>query len=98
MFREIYNYRELAKKCYTVNEDMVKKEPTFEVFIAGLKDKDEIYPNLIGGSGTLTNTLKLIECKSCPQPILLEYQRHNWNLIGQNLLDWGIARKAEAIS
>lgn len=98
MFRQTSDYRDLAKKCYIVNEDMVKKEPTFEGFIAGLKDKGEIYPNLIGGSGTLTHTIELIKSESCPQPILLEYQKHNWTLIGQNLLDWGIARKAEAIS
>lgn len=98
MFRNTYNYKDLAKKCYLANEDMVRKEPDFEGFIAGLKDKDEFYPNLIGGSGILNRSLELINSDSCPQPILLEYQRHNWELIGQNLLDWGIARKAEAIS
>ena len=81
MFRNTKEYRELAKKCYVVNRNMVRKEPSFEGFVAGLKDKDEIYPNLIGGSGTLTNTLELIKSESCPQPILLEYQKHNWNLI-----------------
>lgn len=97
MFRGTEEYQKLAKKCYVVNEDMVRKEPSFENFIAGLNDKKEIYPNLIGGSGTLTRALTLIDSASCPQPVLLEFQRHNWNLIGQNLLDWGIARKAEAI-
>lgn len=90
--------RELAKKCYAANDDKIENEPDFEAFVATLPNKGEIYPNLIGGSRTLTKTLKLIESDTCPQPILLDYQRNNWNMIGQCLLDWGIARKAEAIS
>ena len=80
MFRETYNYQKLAKKCYVVNKDMVRKEPAFESFITGLKDKDEIYPNLIGGLGILKRSLELINSESCPQPIL-EYQRHNLVMI-----------------
>lgn len=98
MFRNSTDYREFAKKCYAANDDMVKNEPDFEAFVAALPNKEKIYPNLIGGSGTLTRTLILIESDACPQPILLDYQRNNWNMIGQSLLDWGIARKAEAIS
>lgn len=98
MFCNSNDYREFAKKCYVVNTDKVGMEPSFDTFVDGLKDKAEIYPNLIGGSGILTRTLALIESESCPQPILLDYQRHNWNMIGQSLLDWGIARRAEAIS
>ncbi len=98
MFRTTANFREFAKKCYVVNEDKVSLEPSFEIFTTDMEDKAEIYPNLIGGSGILTRTLELIGSENCPQPELLDFQRHNWNLIGQSLLDWGIARKAEAIS
>lgn len=98
MFRKTPDYREFAKLCYMANEDKVRKEPSFDAFVSGLNNKDEIYPNLIGGSGTLTRALELIKSESCPQPMLLDFQRRNWEVIGQNLLDWGIARKAEGIS
>lgn len=98
MFRNEPDYRNFAEKCYGCNQDKVNLEPDFCTFVSKLADKTEIYPNLIGGTGTIKRTLDLIKTNSCPKPDLLDFQRKNWNLIGQYLLDWCIARVPESIS
>lgn len=92
------DYQMFAEKCYMTNLDFVNTEPSFQNFINGLPNKAEVYPNLIGGSGTLNGALDMIDNNTCPQPELLEFQRNNWEVIGQNMLDWCIARMPEAIS
>lgn len=91
------DYREFAASCYVQNDDYVAAQPDFDVFIAGLKNKDIIYSNLIGGTGTIKMTLSLIDSGNVPSPVLLNYQKNNWNLIGQVMLNWCISRKQEAI-
>lgn len=98
MLRNSADYQKFAEKCYMANHDFVNVEPSFQNFISGLSNKAIIYPNLIGGSGTINNTLAMIDNNSCPQPELLEFQRDNWEVIGQNMLDWCVARIPESIS
>lgn len=98
LFQNNLDYQNFAKKCYEANADKINKNPSFENYVNSLQDKGEIYPNLIGGSGILVNTLELINSKKCPPPILLDFQKNNWESIGKILLSWGIARDTESIS
>lgn len=98
MFRNTPDYQLFAKKCYLSNEDKVNCEPSFSTFVSTLANKAEIYPNLIGGTGTIKRSLDLIESDSCPEPNLLRFQLNNWNVIGQAMLDWCIARRPEGLS
>lgn len=91
------DYRDFAAHCYMQNDDNVALQPDFNIFIAGLNNKDTVYSNLIGGTGTIKMTLGLIETGNVPSPVLFNYQRENWNRIGQVMLNWCISRRQEAI-
>lgn len=54
--------------------------------------------NYLGGTGTIRNTLELIDSGNAPKPELLTFQRNNWDTIGKAMLDWCIARKSEALT
>lgn len=87
-------YMTFAKLCYAQNSKMLKD---FDTHLQELPKKGQVYPPLIGGTGTIKMTLKLISNSNCPVPILLEYQKNNWNKIGQNMLNWCVAKNKEAI-
>ena len=91
------DYYAFAKKCYTMNVEMMANESDFDYYVRNNRTK-EIYPRLLKGTNTILRTLDIIQKDNCPQPILLEYQTKYWNEIGQSMLDWCIARKKEAIS
>ena len=83
-----------AKLCYNQNPEMSKD---FEIHLQELDIKGQVYPPLIGGTGTMKMTLNLISNNNFPIPVLLDYQKKNWVRIGQNMLDWCVARNKEAI-
>jgi hypothetical protein len=88
------DYMTFAKLCYNQNPTMSKD---FETHLQELNRKGQIYPPLIGGTGTIKMTLNLISNNNCPIPVLLDYQKKNWVRIGQNMLNWCVARNKEAI-
>lgn len=95
-FDDNSEYRDFAKKCYSLNVEKTNKEADFDTYINRLKSK-EVYPNLIGGTGTIKMALSLINGDRCPQPDLLVFQNDNWMKIGQTMLDWCISRDTESI-
>lgn len=95
LFEKNSEYRNFAKKCYILNDEKIKEED-FDTYVDRLESK-EVYPNLIGGTGTIKMALDLINCDSCPQPNLLIFQNDNWMKIGQTMLDWCISRDTESI-
>lgn len=96
-FRSSTDYQTFAEQCYCLNDDKVSIEPSFSAFVSTLANKAEIYPHLIGGTGTINRALGLIKTDSCPEPNLLQFQENNWRVIGQALLDWCIARRPEGL-
>ena len=60
-------------------------------------NKEYIYTELIGGTGTINMTLSLIESGNAPNPLLYQFQEENWNKIDQEMINWCIAREPEAI-
>lgn len=90
-------YLDYAELCYMQNDEKVAMQSDFGIFVLGLNDKDIIYPNLIGGTGTINMALELIKNGNAPEPTLYNFQRNNWNKIGQEMLNWCFARRPEAI-
>lgn len=98
MFKNNPDYRMFVEKCYEANNDLKNNNDSFASYVDSLQDKAEIYPNLIGGTGTINRALEMILNNTCPQPDLLHFQQDNWMKIGQALLDWCIARTPEGLS
>lgn len=96
-YRNNPNLQNFARHCFSLNQEYTTAHPDYDAYINSLQDKQCIYPCLIGGSGTMTRTINMIETRTTPEPNLLNFQEDNWNEIGQNLLNWCIARNHEAI-
>lgn len=96
-YRSTPDLQTFAKTCYEQNDNMMAAQPDFNIFVSNLADKTSIYTELIGGTGTINMALKVINSGVAPDPVLFNYQRDNWNIIGQEMLNWCIARRPEAI-
>lgn len=96
-FRKIPELQIFAKKCYEQHDEKMAIQPDFSLFVSTLKNGDYIYTELIGGTGTIQMTLSLIDSGNAPNPVLYQFQEKNWNKIGQEMINWCIARKPEAI-
>jgi hypothetical protein len=92
-------FKKFASHCYVLNDELKKKQPDFDAYLQSLHKESPVYPQLLGGSGILTNTVALIKGNTCPPiPELLDFQEKIWNAIGQNMLNWCIARNEEALN
>lgn len=96
-FRNIPDLQSIAKKCYELNEQKIAIQPDFNQYVNSLNNKDYIYTELIGGTGTINMTLSLINSGNAPNSVLYKFQEDNWNKLGQEMINWCIARKPEAI-
>lgn len=96
-YRNTPELQSFARKCYELNDDKMAIQPDYDQFINTLTNKAYIYTELIGGTGTINIALKVIKSGHAPEPFLFDFQRTNWNTIGQEMLNWCIARKPEAI-
>lgn len=86
-----------AKLCYEQNDDNMALQPDFNLFMNTIQDKGYIYTELIGGTGVINMALNVIRSGVAPEPVLFVFQHDNWSKIGQEMLNWCIARKPEAI-
>ena len=96
-FKNIQELQTFAQKCYEQNDEKMAVQPNFSQFVNTLNDKDYIYTELIGGTGAINMTISLIDSGNAPNPILYQFQEENWNIIGQEMINWCIAREPEAI-
>ena len=96
-YRATPELQNFAKKCYELNDDKMALQPDFDAFVGGLANKAYIYPELIGGTGTIKMALKVINSGTVLEPDLYEFQRSNWEHIGSDMLNWCFSRKPEAI-
>ena len=96
-FRNIQELQTFAQKCYEQNDEKMAVQPNFSQFVSTLNDKEYIYTELIGGTGTIKMTISLIDSGNAPNPILYQFQEENWKKIGQEMINWCIAREPEAI-
>ncbi len=96
-YRKSPKLQSFAKMCYQQNDEFMATQPDFDKFVDSLQDKEKIYPELIGGTGTINLVLNLINRGNVPDPILYNFQKRNWEIIGQGMLNWCIARTPEAI-
>ena len=71
-----------AKKCYEQNDERMAMQPNSSLFVSTLNNKDYIYTELIGGTGTIDMTLSLIDNENVPEPVLYQFQEDSWNKIG----------------
>ena len=97
-FTSSADYMDLAEKCFSCNISLKATYPDFTTYLAHIPDKGIVYNQLIGGSGILTRTLDLIKMPTCPAPLLEPFQEYNWKEIGQNMLNWCIARDRESLN
>lgn len=88
--------QKFAKHCFSQNTEYIEKHPDFETYVNNLNEKECIYPHLLGGCRNMNEIINLINNKIL-NPELLNFQRKNWNIIGQNLLNWCIGKKKESI-
>lgn len=86
-----------AEMCYLQNDDLMAHQPDYDKYVATLQDKAYIYTELIKGTGTIKMVLDLINSGNAPDPFLYDFQRKNWEIIGQEMLNWCFARRPEAI-
>lgn len=96
-YRKSTELQSFAKLCYQQNDDLMAIQPDFDQYVASLPDKAKIYRELISGTGTINMVLNLIERGNAPAPSLFNYQKQNWDVIGQGMLNWCFARRPEAI-
>lgn len=96
-YRKSQELQDFARRCYALNDEKVAAQPNFDQFVNSLQNKANIYTELIGGTGTICMTLQAIRKGNAPEPLLFDFQRANWVSIGQEMLNWCIARKPEAI-
>lgn len=92
------DYHNFAEKCFLANSDKTSAHADFATYLTGIGANDIVYEQLLGGSGILTRTIALIESPTCPAPVLETFQETNWCVIGQNMLNWCIARYREDLN
>lgn len=92
------DYTDYAEKCFLVNSDKTSAYANFTTYLSGIGDKGIVYEQLLGGSGILNRTVALIDSPSCPAPVLEAYQEADWCVIGQNMLNWCIAKYREDVN
>lgn len=84
---------EYGRKLFNAIAD---KRPgiTYEEYCDALGD-DLLYPPLTGR--VLLKVLDLIKMGRQEAPVLFDYQIDMWNEIGENMLNWGVARNLEGV-
>lgn len=87
-----------AEMCFFANPDKTTVYTDFTNYLSSIGNNGIVYEQLLGGSGLLTRTLSLIASSTCPNPVLESYQEAEWNRIGQNMLNWCIARNSEGLN
>lgn len=92
------DYMHFAEKCFLINPDKTAAYANFNAYLSCLGINGIVYEQLLGGSGILTRTLELIETMTCPIPVLEAFQEAEWNIIGQNMLNWCVARNREVLN
>lgn len=96
-YRTTQKLQTFAERCYLQNDELKARQPDFHQFVASLQDKAYIYTELISGTGTIKMVLNLIKSGNAPNPLLFNFQRTNWNIIGQEMLNWCFARRPETV-
>lgn len=92
-------YFAYAERCFSANHDKTTAFADFTTYLSSIGNNGIVYEQLLGGSGILTRTVDLIESPSCPSaPVLEPFQETEWNAIGQNMLNWCIARNNEGLN
>lgn len=89
------DYSNYAEKCFSVNTDKTAAHADYASYLSSIGNNGIVYEQLLGGSGILTRTVSLIESPTCPTPVLETFQENEWLIIGQNMLNWCIARSRE---
>ena len=93
------DYFDFAEKCFIANQDKTTAYADFTTYLSSIGDNGIVYEQLLGGSGILTRTVALISSSACPTtPVLESFQEIEWNTIGQNMLNWCIARNNEGLN
>lgn len=86
-------YYDFGRLCYNSNPDFVLEQTYEEKYSSGDKT---IYPGL--SDKALKKTLLWLDRRTVNEPpVLLDFQRENWEKIGALLLDFGIARNREVV-
>lgn len=88
-------YLDYAEKCFFANSDKTSVCADFTTYLSGISANGIVYEQLLGGSGILNRTVALIDSPICPSPVLEAFQEADWCVIGQNMLNWCIARYRE---
>lgn len=92
------DYMTYAEMCFLANTDKTSVYANFASYLSDIALNDIVYEQLLGGSGILTRTVSLIEATTCPAPVLESFQEADWCIIGQNMLNWCIARYREDLN
>lgn len=87
---DLYNF---GKKCYQHNHIMVESGSYEELYARADK---YVYPGL--NEQALKHTLNYLDNNSNPErPVLMDFQRQNWEKIGEALLNYCVAHNSEMI-
>lgn len=92
------DYMDYAEMCFMANSDKTSVYANFTTYLSGIEDNGKVYEHLLGGSGILTRTVSLMDSPVCPDPVLEAFQETDWCVIGQNMLNWCIARNREDVN
>ncbi len=93
------DYMTFAEKCFSVNVDKTTANADFTTYLSSVGNNGIVYEQLLSGSGILTRTVALITSDACPTtPVLESFQEVEWMAIGQNMLNWCIARNNEGLN
>jgi hypothetical protein len=92
------DYVNYAEMCFSTNPDKTTVYADFTTYLSSIQNNGIVYEQLLGGSGILTRTLSLIESSTCPNPVLESFQEVEWISIGQNMLNWCVARNNEGLN
>ena len=92
------DYLDYAEKCFFANSDKTSAYSDFTSYLSVISTKGIVYEQLLGGSGILTRTVALMDSPTCPAPVLEPFQEADWCVIGQNMLNWCIARNREDLN
>ena len=84
-----------AAMCCYCNPDILDGKQ-FDVYVAGLKDDDRVYPRL--RKRPMGELAPMYRKNEVPDPELMPFQHDAWNEIGALLLDTTCARFKEAIT
>lgn len=91
-------YMAFAEECFNLDEELTNQYHSFSAYVSTKNNKDELLYKLFSGSFLITHTLEMIKGHSQPtEPELLPFQEHNWNMIGNTLLNWCIAESKDAM-